>query len=149
MAPEELVNLPSSEIQTVRASGVPTLAVRCTRILSGPCTDIDPFSAKLITGGVLPTADSARLLATVWLRSEAGPSEADLGEIVRLAGLFPRDPRLTLSVALVCARHGRLADAARLIDSGLVLAVRPEDRAALLQLKAGIDPVLAARSTAP
>src|SRR5258708_3501963 len=56
-APELVVSLASSETQTVRVRGFPTLAVRSTLKPRGPCT-IGPDSPKPRMGGVLPTAAS-------------------------------------------------------------------------------------------
>ena len=58
-APDEEVNLASSETHTVNGSGSPTLAVRSTISPCGPCTD-GPCSSKLSTGGVFPTAASLK-----------------------------------------------------------------------------------------
>src|SRR5580698_5277835 len=55
--PDELVNFASSDTQTVSGRGLPTFAARATDNPCGPCTDW-PFSSKLSTGGVFPTAAS-------------------------------------------------------------------------------------------
>ena len=56
-SPDEVVYLASSETHTMRASGFPTFAVRSLVSPRGPCTE-GPFSSKLRTGGVFPTAAS-------------------------------------------------------------------------------------------
>src|SRR5262245_57135280 len=58
-AQELEVNLASSETQVVNESGVPTFAVSSAVSPKGPCTE-GPFSWKLSTGGVLPTAASVK-----------------------------------------------------------------------------------------
>src|SRR5271154_2450329 len=58
-APDDEVNLASSETHTVKANGSPTFAARSTTSPRGPCTN-GPCWSKLSTGGVFPTAASTK-----------------------------------------------------------------------------------------
>ncbi len=69
-----------------------------------------------------PTLASRNLVVDTWGHSEAQASAEDIETIVQGALLFPRATDLAYKSALVCARNGYPAQAALLIDQGLVFA---------------------------
>ena len=62
------------------------------------------------------------LIVATWAHCEAKPAERDVEKIVEGVALFPRNTLLAFRSALVCAQNGYAAQAAELIDQGLVFA---------------------------
>ena len=60
------------------------------------------------------------LLVATWAHCEAKPSESDVEKIVEGVALFPRNTLLAFRSALLCAQSGYAAQAAELLDKGLV-----------------------------
>ncbi|MFI5336414.1 MAG: hypothetical protein ACHQ5A_06500 [Opitutales bacterium] len=84
------------------------------------------------------TPDIYSLMVDTWFHCEAKPAGRDLAAIVEGVALFPRDTRLAYRSALVCVESGYTAQAAGLIDQGLVFATDEETRNYFEQLRAGL-----------
>jgi len=85
-----------------------------------------------------PGSDAYRLIVETLERCEARPAERDIEEIVGGAALFPRDIGLAYRSAVVCAHSGYAAQAADLIEKGLVFTSPGSDRDHMEQLHASL-----------
>jgi hypothetical protein len=82
-----------------------------------------------------PESDVYRLIVETWIHCDARPSDRDIEGIVEGAALFPRNTGLTYRSAAVCAQEGYSAQAAGLIDRGLVLAMDESTRDYFMRLR--------------
>jgi hypothetical protein len=62
------------------------------------------------------------LIEETWSHCDAKPGAGDIGEIAEGVALFPRFTPLAYRSALLCAQSGYAAEAAEMIDKGLLFA---------------------------
>lgn len=86
---------------------------------------LDPLHSAL---RCLPDPDIYRLIVETWIHCDAKPDVDDLVGIVEGAALFPRNTGLSYRAALLCAKDGYPAQAAELIDKGLVFTTSESNR---------------------
>ncbi len=67
-----------------------------------------------------PLAEAVVLLADVWLRSSAAPSDEEARQLERLGRLFLSEPRVCLRVVRALERHGKSAEAVALLGAGFL-----------------------------
>lgn len=127
----------------VRAQGVRPRAylvlaeLRLAEAISKPEGSGGKLSAKQ-AASILELLQTARqynavsgiysVVVKTWENCEAKPTDRDVEKIVEGVTLFPRNTALAYRSALLCARSGCAAQAARLIDQGLVFATHENDR---------------------
>ena len=86
-----------------------------------------------------PMPEVYRLIATTWRASATAPSHEDLAILDEGVGLFPGDIALVYQAAALCADHGFVAEATRLTDHGLRLALDEGNLIRFSELKARLD----------
>ena len=94
---------------------------------------LGPLSTALRSSSA---SDPINLIVATWEHCEAKPTEADVEKIVEGVARFPRNTRLAYRAALVCAQSGYAAQAAELIEKGLVFATDEKSKADLGHLRA-------------
>ncbi len=88
----------------------------------------------------LPDADIYRLIVETWVHSEVKPDAGDVAKIIEGVALFPRNIGLAYRSAFVCAQSGHTAQAAELIDRGLVFATEESNRSYFEHLRSTLPP---------
>jgi len=96
---------------------------------------LDPVQTALSRA---PGADAYRLIVETWAHCEARPAERDVEEIAGGVALFPRDVILAYRSAIVCAHSGYVAQAAEMIEKGLVFAYPGSDRDHMERLRTAL-----------
>ncbi len=94
---------------------------------------LEPLSTAMRSSSPL---DIFNLMIATWEHCEAKPDDVDIGRIVEGVARFPRDTRLAYRSALVCAQGDYDAQAAELIEKGLIFAPDEKSRADLVRLRA-------------
>jgi hypothetical protein len=75
-----------------------------------------------------PTSDLYDLLIATWTGCDSKPTADDVREIVRGAGLYPRNTDLAYNAAVLCVQDGFNEEAKQLVDMGLVFTTHEINR---------------------
>jgi hypothetical protein len=97
---------------------------------------LDPLRTAL---KFAPSQDVLGLIVATWTNSEAKPADADIAVITDGAALYPRNTDLAYNSALLCAQTGHPAQAARLIDQGLVFTIHEGKRQYFEELRSTLS----------
>lgn len=85
-----------------------------------------------------PSEEAYSLIVETWSRCDTRPGESDVDEIIKGAGLYPRNTDLAYDSALLCSLSGYDAQAAKLIDLGLVFTTHEVNRQHFLELRSNL-----------
>jgi len=85
-----------------------------------------------------PAPDVFELLVGTWAKCEGKPAKSDIEEVEEGVALYPRDTDLAYNSAELCAQSGFGAEAARLIDEGLVFTSHEAKREHFEQLRSSL-----------
>jgi hypothetical protein len=97
---------------------------------------LDPLKTALRHG---PTVDLFDMDVATWTNCEARPTAGEVEEMLRGSALFPRNTDLAYTAAVLCSQSGYPAQAAKLIDRGLVFTTHDVNREYFEQLRATLE----------
>jgi hypothetical protein len=86
-----------------------------------------------------PTEEAVGLLVATWANGEATPDEAAIDQIAKAVSAYPRNSDLAFTSAVLCIRSDHPAQAAALIDEGLVFTTHEATKEYFKQMRSSLN----------